>query len=149
MRLFLSTLLTALIVPFSAQSHSPNSCPAPESAPMRWQLVGFTSATTDGIAGPLGFTRLCDAEYPGSRWCTSREVLNSSNLPATSGEAWVRPTFEVKLLDASGLESSAPTLTCGSYSNPGGNSLKVDDAGRFLPGACSTLRAVACCALVP
>ena len=42
--------------------------PAP---PLGFQLVGFTSATFDGSQGVLGFTLACQAEFPGSRMCTS------------------------------------------------------------------------------
>jgi len=58
MRLFLSTLLTALIVPLAAHAQAPKQVevindplavevvnPAPPSPPVRWQLVGFTNAT--------------------------------------------------------------------------------------------------------
>jgi len=62
-----------------------NTAPACET--LRWQLVGFTAATVIGTAGSLEFTRMCDAEFAGSRWCTSAELLASTNLPATSGEA--------------------------------------------------------------
>jgi len=148
MRLFLSALVTALLAPFAAQAHSPDACPAPEPGPMRYQLVGLTSATTNGIAGPLGFTRLCDAEYPSSRWCTSREVLDSANLPATSGEAWVRPTDLSNQSDASG-QGNVSGLTCLHYSNLIYAGLTMDDAGRFSKSECTTLRAVACCSLVP
>ena len=90
----------------------------------RFQLVGFTTATFLGTEGPLGFTRACDAEFPSSRWCTSAEVLDSVNLPALSGEAWVRGAFvgasgSGSPLDVTGLAFPSATFTCGSWSNPG------------------------------
>jgi hypothetical protein len=92
MRLFLSALITALLAPLATQAHSPDSCPALEPAPMRWQLVGFTSASFVGDQGVWGFLVHCQAEFPNSRMCYGQEVVDTVAISAgLTGDAWVRP----------------------------------------------------------
>ncbi len=71
MRLFLSILVTALIIPLTAHAQAPKKVevinlplavevvnPAPASPPARFQLVGFTSATyTGAMGGHFGVTQ--------------------------------------------------------------------------------------------
>ena len=78
MRLFLSSLVSALIVPLAAYAQAPKLVevindplavevvnPAPPSPPVRWQLVGFTSATyTGAMGGHFGVTQKCQLEFP-------------------------------------------------------------------------------------
>ena len=162
MRLFLSTLLAALIVPLAAHAQAPKQVevindplavevvnPAPPSPPVRWQLVGFTAATMVGTVGPLEIARVCAAEFAGSRTCTSAEILDTTDPPVVNGEAWVRPAFLFGLgttpLDASGVREHYLDYSC----NSGAFALRVDAAGGFRTAPCSEPRAVACCALVP
>jgi len=56
-----------------------------------FEFVGTTRTAFLGTHGPLSFNRACGEDQPGSRWCTSAEVLNSVNPPAIRGFAWVRP----------------------------------------------------------
>jgi len=130
-----------------------------------FQLVGFTTATFTGGQGVLGFTTACQAEFPGSRMCTSVEVMETTTLPSglPAGEAWVRPVTPVGLpgavVDASGSEANADALSCGgwSQSTSGTNGLVVDGSGRFRSTTrsptgmegCHVARAVACCAPTP
>ena len=138
MRLFLTILLTALIVPLAAHAQAPKQVevindplavevvnPAPPSPPVRWQLVGFTSTSYTGDTGVLAFTVACQAEFEaGSRMCTSEEVLNTVTVPtALSGSAWVRPVYQpfnaeedststvtTRVLDASGRIAGSTVL---------------------------------------
>jgi len=123
------------------------------SAPWRFQLVGFTTATFLGTEGSLGFTRACDAEFPSSRWCTSAEVLDSVSLPALSGEAWVRGVFiganAYEPVEVTGLLENAGWLTCNYWSNPASTGFTVSAAGKFDRMPCSVPRSVACCTLLP
>lgn len=145
----------------------------PPSTSARFQLVGFTSATFTGGQGVLGFTRACQQEFPGSRMCSSTEVMETTTVPSgLSGEAWVRPTLissgdiRVSLpdsggaADAAGISGSPETLSCDGWRNDlfpvgGTGGLVIDAAGRFYvagrPGTmnCAGPRAVACCAPVP
>jgi hypothetical protein len=136
--------------------------PEPGGACAPFHLVGFTAATFTGGHGVLGFTRACQAEFPGSRFCTSVEVMETAVIPAglPAGEAWVRPVFVdgpgSNVVDASGSEDVAEQLSCAGWreSTPGPNGLVVDGAGRFRSTrrsptgmeGCHVPRAVACCA---
>ncbi len=152
MRLFQSALVTALIVPLAAQAHSPDSCPAPEPAPMRWQLVGFTSSTLLGDSGVLNKTLACQQDFVGSRMCSSTEVLETVAVPlGLVGSAWVRPSFApfhgvgtlVSALDVSGYATSVTNLTCRT------SAFVMTASGDFTISQCANELAVACCALVP
>ena len=97
---------------------------------------------------------LCE-ENPatGSQWCTSAEVLATSNPPAVLGQAWVRPVFvgfsDFAALDASGWTDVASDMTCCTYHNASCTGLISDGDGRFRSRPCSEVKPVACCALVP
>ena len=124
----------------------------------RWQLVGFTSATFTGGQGVLTFNTGCQTEFPGSRFCTSVEVMESSHVtPTLSGTAWVRPTIEGphgQNFDASGIYGGySSVLSCNGWSSVATSSdsgLTIDSQGRFNTQLdCNVARSVACCALVP
>ena len=120
----------------------------------RFQLVGFTTAMLPGTEGPLAFTGACDTEFLSSRWCTSAEVLDSVNLPALSGEAWVRAAFVGVTgggnpVDVTGWTLVNSTFTCGFWSNPAGNGFTVSATGKFAPMPCGVSRPIACCAPAP
>ena len=55
-------------------------------------LIAWPSVDT--LAGILGMTLACQAEFLASRLCASSEVLETTSAPADlTGEAWVRPVF--------------------------------------------------------
>ncbi len=59
-------------------------------------VVGFTTATLTGDSGVFARTAACQAEFPNTRVCTSREVLLSRRVPAgLTGTAWVQPMVVV------------------------------------------------------
>lgn len=130
------------------------------SPTLRVQLVGFTGTQHLGDTGVLGFTLACQAEFPGSRMCTSQEVMETTIVPISlTGEAWVRPAFngfagtysERFVLDASGRNgSSGFSISCQSWTNAGGGEgLRVNSSGGFDVVACSQPHAVSCCAPLP
>jgi hypothetical protein len=110
MRLFLSVLVTALIVPLAAYAQAPKqievindplvvevtnlppvqdvtgtvevtNLPTPMAA-ARYQLVGFTSLTFDGGQGIRTYTQACQSDFTlAARMCTSEEVLNTIHWP--------------------------------------------------------------------
>lgn len=135
--------------------------PAP-SRPARFQLVGFTTTAQRGDAGVLAFTLACQAELPGSRMCSSVEVMETVELPTLVGvPAWVRPVLVPGAVqtagpgvqtDASGVESRNQQLSCDGWSFIGGFTpnfgLTVSAEGRFRAMQCDGLRPVSCCALV-
>lgn len=91
--------------PAGAQGEQgPEGDPAPE--PARFQLVGFTSATFQGNVGILAYSAACQAEFATSRWCTTKEVFETTPIPgALSGAAWVKPLLDGAGFDVSGHSS--------------------------------------------
>ena len=133
--------------------------------PARFQLVGFTTTTYLGDVGLFAFSRGCHAEFPHSRMCRSKEVVEtvtiSSGLATT---AWLQPSVVAggiggatfpplrKFMDASGVAGRDDSFSCGpgpTWSLTTGSGLAVDFEGRFGFQPCSVAQAVACCALVP
>jgi hypothetical protein len=129
-----------------------SNLPSP-SAPARFQLVGFTSATFTGGTGVLGFTLACQAEFPASRMCTSVEVMETIQLPLEMpvASAWLRPVFQgtSSPLDASGIAGTAIDLSCNSWRATNGSGLSVNSAGQIEFAGCVNPYQIACCALVP
>jgi hypothetical protein len=124
------------------------------------QFVGRTTQTFAGSAGVLAFAQACQADFgPGTRSCTSEELLNTVVLPALDGgPSWIRPTFvpvgggSVSVFqDMSGVVSSSSSaqLTCNGWINQSNNvtGLTVDSTGSFDLLACNAGRTVACCGL--
>ena len=72
----------------------------------RW--VGMSQNEFTGRQGIEG-TVDCQQSFPGSRMCTSEEILRTIDVPATDsrGAAWVKPTF------VSGSDSGARPGTSG------------------------------------
>ncbi len=72
------------------------------------QYVGVTSETFDGAQGVFTYNRACHAAHPGSRMCTSQEIMSTVNPPVVGnpGEmAWVHPVYQAvstSLIDVSG-----------------------------------------------
>jgi hypothetical protein len=127
------------------------------ATPARFQLVGFTTATSTGDRGVLGFTSACQTEFPASRMCSSVEIMETSVLVSgLAGDAWVRPSFRplavgsgTLVIDASGAIGAPNGLSCQGWTGTLGFGLKVDASGGFAASFCSEQRPVACCAPVP
>jgi len=124
----------------------------------RYQLVGFTAANLTGGQGVLAFNAACQAEFAGSRFCSSVEVMESVHAtPALTGTAWVRPivvgeqTGAGVVVEASGVGGGSSDLSCNGWNTAlGGIGLTVDAQGRFSAiGPCTAARPIACCARVP
>jgi hypothetical protein len=122
------------------------------------QLVGFTLATFTGAEGVFSYTTACRAEFPGSRFCTSEEVINTFDVPTDlSGLAWLRPVFvpisttnATFIHDISGESTNtAGYLSCDGWQNPGLGGLVISASGQFSTSSCSTPNPVACCAPIP
>ncbi len=159
MRLFLSTLLTALIVPLAAHAQAPKKVevindplavevvnPVYPRPPVRWQLVGFTSATYTGdMGGHFGVMQKCELEFPNSRMCTTLEAQQTTTIPAgLTGEAWVNPG----IADFSGLVNR----NCSYWTHIGGGTGRTISAtGGVGSDDCLIAheQSIACCALVP
>lgn len=123
----------------------------------RPQLVGFTSSTFEGAAGVLNFTEGCQADFPGSRMCTSTEIMETTAVPLLALEsAWVRPdiitdTGTGLAIDASGVEAEAIDLSCDGWTSQEFTStgLSVRRRGSFSLLRCDAPLPVACCLVGP
>ncbi len=125
-----------------------------------FELVGNTVATFNGAGGLLNFNSDCAVDFPGSRMCTSEEVMGTIDPPTVSRSSWVRPTFvptsDGVNSDISGIQASTPgNLSCKGWIVPGVliHGLFVSPVpgptGSIRFGPCDAFRAVACCAPVP
>ena len=138
-------LVAPLPLDVNVTNPTPNSCPS-------FELVGTTRTAFLGTEGPMSFSRACAADFPGSRWCTSAEVLSSVNPPGFRAVAWVRAVFvlvsESSFMDVSGLLAPAPDFTCDTWSisRTDAVGLVVDGRGIFRTHRCSSVRTAACCA---
>jgi hypothetical protein len=128
------------------------------SAGAAHQLVGFSKAQHPGDVRLFGLTRACQAEFPGSRLCSSVEVMETTAIPdGLEGNAWVRPSFvsaiDRSVLDASGLVLlGGPPSNCDQWKGTVSTGIIVDSDGNFSSGRvarCSESRSVACCAPTP
>lgn len=130
-----------------------------------FEFVGFTNGVYTGGVGVGILNLACGTEYPGSRMCTSQEVILSStwNLdadPATVG--WVQPVYSphthqpttssnplLRGVDFSGESNSIQGgMACKgwaiSFDSHGGLSTTSD--GRFNLATCDSELSVTCCA---
>ena len=124
------------------QQAVPDSLTGGATAP-RWQLVGFSTQATNGQAGILRMTALCQANFPGSRMCTYEEIAGTTSIPPLPPvvNAWAQP-IPVDLLAAGvGAES------CLTGSNAEGTNfgLLVSEFGVTSRGGCNGNHSVACC----
>ncbi len=134
----------------------------PGGAEGRFQFVGFTTQLS-APAGPVTLNLLCANEFPGSRMCSTAEIMETVQWPdntrSTSG--WVNPVFthvdvdNDQYLDVSGLLNN-PYYE-GRLSCKGWSSTSPDHRGLtfewnaplyyfFNETYCSYENSVACCA---
>ena len=126
--------------------------PPPASPPVRWQLVGFTTATyTGAMGGHFGVTRKCQLEFPNSRMCSLEEVAITTTIPdGLNGVAWVhpQPTTLSTVLIASGI--STDRSNCNFWRSVGsGGQIVGADGVTATRDSCTESYPIACCALVP
>ena len=119
-------------------------------------FLGFSQQLVDGSYGQTGMVRACDLEFPGSRVCTSEDVLGSSLNPGMgnlSGNAWLFPSFvpsaTLRALDASGVGTSLNdgNISCGGWSTVDMSQLGlvVNSTLGFGQRSCNQSLPVACC----
>lgn len=124
------------------------------------QIVGFSTTTVTGHAGLKAITEACSSDFPGSRICTSEEIVKSTNFPSITpyAEAWVLPVLsgsgnpgsEVNTAPAldkySGIGfNDGRYLTCGGWAGSNLQALVVTTEFRFMLVGCASARNVACC----
>lgn len=122
------------------------------------QLVGFTTATTAGDVGIKALTEMCSTDFPGSRMCTSQEIVETTSFPTllSGSSAYVRPVLMGTGTGSANHKAAidvfsgtyaiySDELTCGGWRLSTRSGLYVDFGLRFTTGLCSSLRSVACC----
>ena len=97
------------------------------------QLVGFTLSTIGATQSRnyIVLTNLCQAEFPGSRVCNTREIAETVNYPTLTdnSHAWVAPS-KFTSLDYPGSGFISEEII-GSMSTAGAACLFVDFQGRM------------------
>ena len=145
------------------------SLPASADEP-HLDFLGLSKGVTDGGGGIVTMHRLCQATFPGSRMCTSRDILLSIAPPALgrSDSGWVQPVFvpyhsEPGVFDISGVghitelqeklgvDFTTPRhLSCFGWSRGSGDLSGLTLSGGIGDGGysiiqCSFQQRVACC----
>lgn len=139
--LFASVLIAFLAFPVVAQDR---------------EVVGFTVATTDGDNnGFVGMHALCESEFPGSRMCTTADIVRNGLAQGLSVFAvtWVHPSIQVfapsgNAIDAiSGARPGTSSISCTGWTDDDSelSGMTLTSEG-FFPGGCEQSRSVACCA---
>ena len=141
-----------LLTAGTALAVKPEPQPEPAAAG-NLELVGFTIATTVGGIGLFGMTKLCQAEYVGSRMCTSEEIMKSINIPELPSDsyAWVQPVIistdsSRNYIDLSGIKGYQITCNNWSIGNASNSGFGVNHIGQFIRPSCNEIIPVACCA---
>ncbi len=132
------------------------------------QMVGLSTEKKRKRDGVIALNNACNTEFPGSRMCTTVEVMNSAGDFSAPQGAWVRPVLKpvslysdfsvsprrpVQFEEGSGFFTSGTTasLNCAGFAFSGGGDLGMIyiGEGRFSKLDCATETAVACCAAIP
>lgn len=132
----------------------------------KFQYVGVSEEGVRGSSGIISLNNACHATFPGSRMCTSVEIMNTANPPDVRANlsnriAWVRPqiiglTNTEKQIDASGYiaKSSTTSLSCGGWGSLGAVSKSGlvlfyesnSRNGAFYEAGCGSYQATCCAA---
>jgi len=126
------------------------------SGNQQYVWVGSSVTTGAGNQGPVNFSRYCDATFPGSRMCSTVEVIGTLYPPPeTTPNAWVRPSFS-GYLNAAGEAMDLATgkvmlpddMNCWAWSTGGEltTGLIVQFDGTIRPVPCNNFLPIACCA---
>lgn len=145
--------------PVTVTNTTANPVPVTGATPV-FQYMGRSTDFTLPNIGMVGLGELCHAAHPGSRMCTSRELLETPNPPVTDGNQWVHPSIvgilpDGRVLDYSGHAGTIEGLTCGAQgfnlgpwtqATGAGAMVLVPSTKQLVLGGCAAIRAVACCA---
>ena len=109
------------------------TCSIPAGAEQNFKFAGFSTATVTGSSGYYGMNNACKASFgPDARMANSQEVIESSDVPAQTGTAWLQGLLHPKdafIDNSSGYAiASDSTLTCKGWSSSSGadHGLSVD-----------------------
>ena len=122
----------------------------PSSNGAQFVFVGVTSQTPS-VQGNVGIGKLnnkCHLEFPGSRICNTKEVIQSINpfpSPLPAGEYWLHHYLIGTNNDFSGLFIGNSDLSCRGWELANGNGFFLFEQGKIKFGGCAIARQVACC----
>ena len=85
-----------------------------------FQFVGISSMPLDGNKGMRPLHEACAADFPGSRMCFSREVVNTATYPAgdSTAHGFVHPSFVADGADIRDISGRYPG-SCDGWSGSG------------------------------
>ena len=117
-------------------------------------LVGFTTQVTTPDVGLFTMVKMCQADYPDSHFCSTAEILATSNVPELPAvtKAWVQPTpafiNTAGFVDVSGYDSgyTMRDMNCIGWQDKSRSGLTVNDLGKITAMGCTEALPVACCA---
>ena len=120
-------------------------------------FLGVTQNSFRFDQGIFAPARACHIDHPGSRPCTTAEIVGTVNPPVLpAGTAWVLPSAtyfwfgpneNLNAVDLpTGVRASraAPNLSCEGFNSVSGG-LAVDQDGRFIARNCEGPLPVTCC----
>ncbi len=132
-----------------------------------FRAVGISSAEVKGNEGVLELNTACSAEFPGSRMCTTVEIMHSDGQLPRRSIAWVNPVPETPqvvvmpdgtlktILSEKVLGTVAHvngnfvgSISCRGFSNHGTatTGIGITDDGAFVRSLdCNVARPVSCC----
>ncbi len=127
----------------------------PQRQPLPIRFVGFTQAQITGDSGAIMLSRTCHAEFPGTRQCTTAEIVETISpplLPEATG--WVRPDQHRPVGNIESMETitgltslggAEADLTCIGFAQVSGVGIIVNERGQFSVHGCGFQFSVACC----
>jgi hypothetical protein len=113
------------------------------------KFLGFTDVAVDGKTGIMELNRLCNAQFSGSRICTTREIMNDTNPNQRfpfAGWAWVKSIFN-NPADEFLSGSSGGQLSCLGWSSNASfdRGLAINSHSNFSQQKCNLLLNISCC----
>lgn len=130
----------------------PGPAGPPGSGAREFQFVGVSSERVIGGLGYLLMNQDCHRTHPGTRLCTSEEMINTIDPPFIPDTFWVRPSpVDVSdsgiMTDLSGVRGPADDLTCHARTTGPSSitGLAGTAPGGFLLWPCERFLPVACC----
>ena len=132
-----------------------------------YQWVGITSNIYKPDIGLMKFSEICGSEFPGSRMCTSKELMETHSRPPIqekSPYAWVQPIIAslgetdgthpfIIVEQYTGVKTQESTLNCKTWRSTdwkiAGLAIELfeNEERRFGPLGCNTTAHIACCAV--
>jgi len=128
----------------------------------RFQFVGLTTDSFHGAHGLLNYGQECQLDFPGSRMCTTGDMLSTSVIPTDPARdlAWIRPNIIAAhwnvtgwiALDLSGISVAPDNMNCTRWQSNSNQGLALQTGtskyGVVELADCSSILPVTCCAQV-